>query len=133
MQIKIVKGYPQNYQSIKQKLNPPEDALFPFGDTVYNPSGLDIALDIQEHERVHIKQQAKWISPEFWWTKYMLVKGFRQEQELEAFSAQCLWVKYNINTKAYEECLDECAEKLSANYHLGLTKSQCKTLIRKWK
>lgn len=130
--MQIINKPPPNFQEIKQIMNPPEDAFFPYGDKIYNPSGIEIPDDIIFHEQVHLKQQIPFMNPDMWWKKWLYDKEFRKKQEVEAFAEQCKLVKAIAGTKAYEACLEECAEKLSTHYKLGINFYQAKTLIRKY-
>ena len=129
--MKIKNCPPPNWEEIK-RFNPPEDAVFPYGNVIYNPSGKEIPPDIQFHEQIHLNQQKKFPSPDVWWTKWLVDKNFRQEQETQAFALQVQWIKKHINDKAYKDCLEECAGNLSKNYKLGITKSEAETMIRKY-
>ena len=44
--------------------------LFPWGDIIYNPTGVEIPEDILFHEEIHAEQQKAFANPELWWTKY---------------------------------------------------------------
>ena len=123
------KEYPPNFNEIRQ-FNPPKNAYFPYYPDIYNPGGKEIPEDIIFHEKCHLAQQTKFPSPDIWWTKWLVDKQFRQEQEVEAFALQVQWIKKHINNKAYKDCLNECAENLSRNYKLGLSKSEAESLIR---
>ncbi len=127
--MKIITAYPPNWNDIKT-IDPPKDAVFPYGEIIYNPSGEEIPPDIQFHEQIHIKQQKAFPSPDIWWTKWLLDKDFRKEQEEIAFTQQCLFVKKFMGSNAYKDCLRECSEKLSNNYKLDITIHQAETLIR---
>lgn len=130
--MEILNQKPPNYEEIKRIINPPTNAVFPYGDKIYNPSGQEIPPDIQFHESAHIKQQKAFSSPDIWWFKWLNDSDFRKEQEVEAFSAQLLFIKKFYPAKAVKEALNEMAENLSNNYKLGITKSQAETLIRKY-
>lgn len=129
--MKILIAYPKNYIEIKRALNPPNDAIFCYGGKIFNPSKQEIPPDIQWHEAVHSRQQKIYPSPDIWWTKYLLDKEFRQEQELAAFASQLQFIKKFYPKPAVKEALDEMAENLSNNYKLGIDKFQAETLIRK--
>ena len=131
--MKILKTYPPNYQEIKRIINSPLNAIFSYGEIIYNPEGKEIPEDILYHEKVHLEQQKKFPGPDIWWTKWIWDKQFRQNQEVEAFALQVQWIKKHINDKAYKECLNECVENLSKNYKLDLSLSQAETMIRKFK
>lgn len=75
--------------------------IFTFGDTIYNPAGLNVTEDLQVHEGVHEKQQAAMnvmgkLGPARWWKKYIKDPEFRFEQELEAYRAQYKFAARNI-------------------------------------
>lgn len=126
--MKIVNEYPPNYKSI----NPPKEfkPVFAYGDIIYNPHNLTIPEDVLHHEQVHSKQQRSYTSPQLWWSRYLIDKIFRQEQEVEAFAAQLNFIRAEI-PKAVKEALDEYAGQLSSPlYNLGITKYQAETLIR---
>ena len=87
MDIKIINENPPFLlKLITAGMNPQRDTIFPYNPVIYNPSGLDIPADIMIHEAVHIKQQGK--NPQAWWDRYILDKGFRLQQELEANQEQ---------------------------------------------
>ena len=130
--MKILKTYPPNYQEIKRIINPPLNAIFSYGEIIYNPEGKEIPEDILYHEKVHLEQQKKFPSPDIWWTKWLYDLSFRQEQETEAFAGQYQFIKKFYPNKGVKEALDEMSDNLSKNYKLGITKSQAETMIRKY-
>ncbi len=130
--MKIVNSVPPNYSNIQRIIDPPKDAVFPYGNILYNPSGEEIPPDIQYHENTHCHRQKKYPSPELWWQKWLLDKEFRLEEELIAFSAQLKFIKQFYPNKAVKEALEEMAENLSTNYKLDLNKHEAATLIRKY-
>lgn len=72
----------------------PANTLFTFGDTIYNPGGIDpIPAHIITHEEVHEKQQTKdGMTPELWWGKFLRDPAFRLDQEARAYGAQYAFV-----------------------------------------
>lgn len=62
--------------------------LFAFGDSVYNPSAVNIPAALLAHEHVHVTQQAKFIKPELWWDLYIADLEFRYREELFAHVAE---------------------------------------------
>lgn len=126
--MKIEIGWSPNWEEI-QVLTPYSDAIFCFGDTIYNPSGEKIPEDIQFHELVHSERQG--INPKLWWIKYIKDEKFRLEEELHAFSLQYFFVKKYIGTKAAKECLEEAATNLSSPwYNLSINYHQAHSKIR---
>ena len=128
--MQIVKKLPPNYWEIKHALELKGDEIFAYGDTIFNPSGKEIAPDIELHEQIHCEQQGT--NPEMWWTQFLIDREFRLDQELETYAKQCLGVKKAVGDRAFKDCLDECAMNLSSpRYRLSITYSQAETMIRK--
>lgn len=128
----IIYDWPPNILEIRQYLNPPSWAVFPYGDKVYIPNGQEPYEDILYHEEVHMEQQKEFANPDMWWSKYLIDKDFRLECEREAYGKQYLWLKERISAKDLKLALEEMAEALSKWYSLNITKSQAETLIRRY-
>jgi len=131
--MKIINTIPPNYEEIKKVINPPKDALFPYGDNLYNPSGEEVPADIQFHEAVHIKSQKQFTDPKLWWQKWLMDKDFRLKEELLAYQAQLNFIKHTYPAKAVKEALYEMAENLSNNYKLNIPIHRAESLIRNYK
>lgn len=75
------------------KVNPGR-TLFTYGDTIYNPGGIEPIPDhLIEHEKVHMEQQG--YSEEGaaeWWGKFLRDPAFRLEQEAQAYAKQYAFV-----------------------------------------
>ena len=81
--IKIIKAQPPFLlQIVSAVMKPEPTTIFPYGNIIYNPSGLPIPQDIMIHEAVHIAQQGE--NPAYWWQRYIFDKNFRLSQEIEA-------------------------------------------------
>lgn len=130
--MKIVDGFPPNISTIRQYITPPPDAVFAYGDIIYNPSGKDIPEDVLVHEQVHEKQMKNWL-PDTWWLKYLLDKDFRKQAEVEAYSVQYRFVKERVPAKVAKLCLHDLASNLQKLYDLDITYWEASTLIRKFK
>jgi len=90
--MKIVNEYPPVYERICEVIGkPPENALYAYGDTIYNPSGLTIPEDVIAHEEIHELQQGG--DPVDWWNKYLADPEFRLDQELEAYRHQYKFIQ----------------------------------------
>ena len=128
----IIKNeFPPNYALIKQAGLSDKNTIFCYGDIIYNPYQKEIPDDVMFHESIHANQQKQWTSPEIWWNKYILDKSFRQEMELQAYSAQYQLIRKTHTTEAAKECLEECARNLSSKvYNLGISYHQAFTKIR---
>ena len=129
--MKIQTGLPPNIDSIRAAGLSDENSIFCYGDTLYVPHGKEVPADIQFHEQIHEQQQKVFSSPEFWWQKYIVDKGFRLEEELKAYVAQFQFVKRFYKDKEQKEALDEFATNLSGPmYKIDLTFHKARTLIR---
>ncbi len=129
----ILYEYPPNWTEIKQVLPVQVPTFFCYGDTIYSPHVKEVPEDIIYHEAVHANQQRQYPSPDIWWTKYLYDKNFRKNQELEAYSAQYLWLKEHAGGKVAKLALEEMADGLASPlYQLQVTKHQAETMIRKF-
>jgi hypothetical protein len=83
--IKIAVAYPPNFREITQafpKVRGMHGVIFTYGDTIFNPSGIDITPSLLAHESVHSKRQGA--DPQSWWAKYLTDEQFRFLEELIA-------------------------------------------------
>jgi len=127
----IVADYPPNIKQIRYHLDPPNWAIFAYNDTIYAPNRKELEPDIVFHEEVHLKQQKKFRNAGEWWDKYLTDSSFRQQEEVEAYGKQYLWLKdYGVTAKDMKEALQEMALALSLWYNLPLSIHQAETLIR---
>jgi len=130
--MKILEEYPPNFAEIRQYFDVEKyKPVFCYGEILYNPYKHNVPIDIQIHEEAHAKQQTN-ISPDIWWTHYLLDKDFRQDQEIEAYNVQYRWLKEHIPDSGCKEALREMAENLVKLYNLELSVYQAETLIRKY-
>lgn len=67
--------------------------IFTYGDTIH--CKYRVGKQKVSHERVHIKQQAKY-GVEAWWARYLIDPDFRLSQEIEAYRAELDWINTNI-------------------------------------
>ncbi len=129
--MRVINSFPPNIFTIRQYLTPPPDAVFAYGDTIYNPTGKDIPDDVIVHEQVHQGQMQGWI-PDSWWLMYLMDKSFRQEAETHGYAVQYRWVKDRVNSRTAKLCLIDLAQNLASLYSLSITVAQAATLIRKY-
>ncbi len=123
--------YPPNIELIRVALRPPEQAIFCYGDTIYNPSKRKLTPDIEYHESIHSKQQGD--TPDIWYAKYLTDNSFRLDQELEAYSKQREFIIDNgVSGKLLEWATNKMAEALSRDYKLDLNIAQAKSKIRNY-
>ncbi len=111
--MKIIDGFPPNYTDI-QKVFPnceEHQAVFCYGDTIFNPFKIYMRPDLEVHEEVHSKQQGK--LPDVWWYKYLNDKAFRLQQEIEAYGTQYAFAKKHTSGKLLDWVKGKFAESLS--------------------
>lgn len=98
--MKTINAYPPNYELIKLAMPAtPDDAIFCYGNTIYNPSGRDIPPDQEFHEEIHGKKQLE-IGVDNWWFLYLEDPAFRLSEELEAYGEQYAFACKHINAAA---------------------------------
>lgn len=109
--MKIVVGYPPNFELIKASL-PDADGThtYCYGDTIYNPSGKRLTYDIQYHEFIHMQRQEE-MGKDVWWYTWLTDHRFRLAEEIKAYGEQYLYAKGKIIEA------DELARK--EDKHLG--------------
>ena len=75
--MKIVDGFPPNYNKIVKHFKPPPNAGFTYGEIIYCPGVKEEKIDddFLVHEGVHRKQQGD--NPEAWWDKYFIDPKFK--------------------------------------------------------
>lgn len=104
--LETVIGFPPNFDLIQAALpQASRDHTYCYGDKIYNPSGKKLPIDIQYHEYIHSQQQALYDvagGPDLWWNQYLMMPGFRLQQELEAYGEQYKFAKEHL-VKADEE------------------------------
>lgn len=95
--MKVVVGYPKNWEKIKSHFNIPEDKPFilTVGDTLYNPHNLTLDKSYLVHEEVHSKRQLK-MGVDKYLKQYIYDKEFRLQEELAGFRAQFQYCVDNI-------------------------------------
>jgi hypothetical protein len=120
--MKIVKDYPPNYSKIIEAIPSvakQKDAVFTYGDTIFNPYGGEVQDHLEVHEMIHEKQQEK-IGIEEWWNKFLTDTKFRLEQELEAYRAQYQFVFKTYGRANATMFVKEIAKDLSGVLYGGI-------------
>jgi hypothetical protein len=128
--MKEVYTQPPNIADIVQFVNPTEQTIFAYGDTLYNPHRLYIYPDLWVHEQVHQHQQEAFGTPELWWAKYLRDKAFRLEQEVEAYATQYNYVKKYAPQAAKEALFDFASSLSSPMYAVDITYQQAENMVR---
>lgn len=104
--MKIVHDYPPNFEELRTHfaIEPGAPVAFCYGDTIYNPNGVELREDLIFHESVHSRQQGR--DPDGWYRKYMDDPTFRIGQEIEAYGQQLRFIKRTIGAKQCLQALD---------------------------
>lgn len=130
--IKFSKEIPEVYKELHSKFGVEwkDGIIICYGNTIY--CNQDVSPDKIVHETVHVKQQDK-IGTEEWWRMYLDIPSFRLEQEVEAYRAEYQFVKRNIkNREAVFHFLKRMAKHLSSeNYGGIITTDEAIELISK--
>lgn len=83
----MIIGRPPNYGEIRARFNIHPQAVFTYGERIYNPTASLLSEDLIVHEKVHADQQRPG-GPAAWWQRYLVDPAFVLEQELEAYRRQ---------------------------------------------
>jgi hypothetical protein len=132
--MKIAIEQPPMFERIKEvfPMAVQPGVLFCWGDTIYNPSGIEIPDYLIAHETVHRKQQEiAYRSIEDWWHRYLTDPHFRFEQELPAhikeYQQFCVGRPRNLR----RQYLRVVAERLSGPLYKHMVGYvEAKTLIK---
>lgn len=134
--VKIIVGKPPCWDAVVMafQINPIH-AVFTYGDTIYNPSGIQLRDDIIEHEKLHMEQQDHSIEgAELWWGKFLRDVDFRIEQEARCYARQYSYLCES--RKGHEErhrTLYWLAQMLSGPlYNNAITHTQAMDKIKKY-
>jgi hypothetical protein len=129
--MKIVNDFPPNIAAIRKRFEMTgfPTAIFAYGDTLYNPSGMEIPPDLIAHEELHSKQQEIY-GLQDWWTRYLEDDAFRLGQEVEAYRKQYEYAKEKYNRDQRRWVLNEIVKNLSSKlYGNVINKKRAKDLI----
>lgn len=109
-----------------------EHTYWTYGDTIYNPGGFEIPVDIIAHEEQHERQQEAYEGgKDAWWHEYLANPRFRLEQEAEAYGAQYRWTCEQTKDRNKRNLwLTRYSQQLAGPlYQLSVTPSQARALI----
>lgn len=85
--MRVVRAFPPLIEEIDAAFNVRGKAiLFAWGDTIFNPAGVDVPPELVVHEQVHGDRQGSEI--ESWWRRYIGDAEFRLAEELPAHVAE---------------------------------------------
>ncbi len=92
--MRIVEDFPPNFSLIKAALPlAGRGHTYCYGNTIYNPSGKKMPIDMQFHELIHMKQQETHGDIDLWWNQYLTDPAYRLAQEIEAYGLQYKYCK----------------------------------------
>lgn len=129
--MKIVNQLPPNIDAIRRRfqLDGFPTVVFTYGDTLYNPTGLEIPPDLMAHEETHAKQQSI-LGVEQWWALYLENDSFRLSQEVEAYKEQYQYTLGRYNRDSRRQVLSHIIRNLSSGlYGKIINKQTAKELI----
>lgn len=128
--MKIIKGYPPNYDKIAKRFDlSGKSVVFTYDGVLYDPSGGEIAPDLMVHEEVHARLQ-KVIGTVRWWERYLENDKFRLMQEIFAYRAQYQYAQDNYNRNDRRRLLQHISKDLSSDlYGKLITKEEAKEAI----
>lgn len=88
--VKIIVEKPPMWDEIVAAFNVvPVNAIFSYGDCIYNPQGVELQDYLIKHEMTHFKQQGGTREgAAIWWGKFLRDPKFRAEQEIECYGVQ---------------------------------------------
>lgn len=123
--MKIVIGYPKNWDKINEKFKfKDEKFLLTLGDTLYNPSNIEIGKSYMVHEEFHSKRQLR-MGLEKYIQKYLNDPLFRFVEELLAYRIQWNFIKFHDGPS-----IDQLAKEFSSfTYGFDIDFETAKELI----
>lgn len=113
--MKVVNDWPPNIEIIRKTLPnaPLANAVFAYGNILYNPGRNFISEDLMVHEETHETQQFEFGGPEKWWDKYLYDRSFRLSQEVEAYANQYVYIRGIYSRQVARKFLVKIAKDLS--------------------
>ncbi len=88
-----------------------KEVIFAWGDTIYNPSGMDIPPELMAHEKVHGDRQRGDVLG--WWRRYLMEPDFRFVEELIAHKVEYQYLLECGNRQQRRRALKTIAKRLS--------------------
>lgn len=119
--MKIVAGYPPNFELIKAALPMAADIhTYCYGDTIYNPSGATLTIDRQFHEFIHSQRQLE-VGVDAWWYSYLTDRRFRLDEEIKAYGEQYAYARrFTAPEKFFKWLRGNMSEALSGEAYGSL-------------
>ena len=121
MKIEIAK--PPNYEDIL-KVFPLADGygiIFAWGDTIFNPHGVEISPPLMAHERTHGRRQLGDV--EHWWHTYLTDPEFRYAEELAAHAAEFRVLEPRDRNARAQLAVNTARRLIAPLYNYGVSKT----------
>lgn len=117
--------YPPNISEIAKVLPGSMNygIIFTYGDTIYNPSRINLTPELMAHEATHGCQQEE-MGADDWWSVYLVSDHFRYEQELEAHTHEYMMYAATHNRHMNRVMLKLVGQKLAAELYGKLNKAR---------
>jgi hypothetical protein len=112
--MRIVRGHPPLFDEIDMVFGVAgKPVIFAYGDTIFNPMGVEVTHALHAHETVHSVRQGN--NPAAWWRRYLDDPNFRLVEELlahrEEYDALCSKASHRNERRFH---LKQVAQKLCA-------------------
>lgn len=122
--MEIVVARPPNYDEVIARFPfaANHGVIFTYGQTIYNPSSVEISAALKCHESVHAQRQGEDEEEiRAWWSRYLNEPMFRVEEELLAHRAEYRAFKgWTKDRNAVARELDTIARRLSGPLYGGV-------------
>ena len=124
-------GYPPNIDQIRAKFRLSGNEIFAWDGVIYSPRGATVSQWLQDHEKVHFRQQRDAGGPAAWWYRYLVEPAFRLDQEMEAHIVEYRTFAGIHGRKDLRRYLDVLAKRLASPMYGGMiTRSDAKRRIK---
>lgn len=111
-----------------------DHTFFTYGDTIYNPDGVEMPHDLIVHEQTHgYQQEMDEHVASLWWKRYIADPQFRLEQECDAYAQQYRYIcSITKNREKRARYLFEMAKMLaSPMYGSIVTQAEAMKMLKK--
>lgn len=136
-EVTIINDKPPVWDSVCKAFNIiPMNAIFSYGDRIYNPQGNELADHLIEHEKVHLRQQEHSEQGAImWWGKFLRDEKFRVDNEIEAYARQYQFYCSKVKDRNQQfKFLDAVARSMSGPlYNKSITYQEAMNRIKNHK
>ena len=126
----ISKEWPPNIEQI-EKYDPVfrsrSNVVCTYGDTIYNPHGVELTQDVLVHEHVHVDQQLEYPGgPAAYTERCFTDKQFFLEREVEAYQAQAHYMVKMGEPNVWVRLAGRLASPM---YNFGISNAEAMRLL----